>query len=347
MRLHSFIEKHLLKRTGISYLLYPLSLLYLAGHRIKQAKDRRNQYKAPLKVISIGNLTAGGSGKTPLGMELAVWLRNNGFDIAVSHRGYKGKHEKQPLLVTGNTIISPKTLGDEACLYATTLKDIPLLIGRDRVQVARILQEQIPGTQILILDDSFQNMKLFHDIDIVVISAEMGLGNGFCLPAGYLREPLSNLHKNHFVVLLSKNGSLPDHKLTAQIRARTSNLYFANLVPGDIKNYAGDSVDPGKLREKHLLLVSGIGNPASFEDTVRSVGLSWRKHLRYPDHYSFDDVADILAEACDYILCTQKDILKLGRHQSLRHKLRYIELALQWQDDSFERDLLQALKGLA
>lgn len=347
MRVHSFIDQHLLKRTGISYLLYPLSLLYLAGHRIKQAKDRLEQYKAPLKVISIGNLTAGGSGKTPLGLNLVSFLSEKGFITAISHRGYRGHNEKGATLVQPGLEISPQTLGDEACLYATSLPNTTLVVGNDRVQAARLLEQQKPDIQILILDDSFQNKKLFHDIDIVVISSEMGLGNGFCLPAGYLREPLSSLNHKHFVVLLSKGGSIPHHKLIAQIRARTSRLYFADLFPGYVKNYDGDVVGLDELLDKHLLLVSGIGNPASFEDTVRNVGLSWVKHLRYPDHYRFEDVSDVLDEACDYILCTQKDILKLGHHQSLKHKLRYIELALKWQDDSFERDLIQALKGLA
>ena len=343
MRLHSFIEKHLLKRTGISYLLYPLSLLYRVGHRIKQGRDLSRQYRAPYKVISIGNLTAGGSGKTPLGLELARLLSENGYRVAVSHRGYKGNLEKETVLLDSEMELSPKILGDEACLYASSLKDIPIVIGRDRVEAARLLQQKKPDTQVLILDDSFQNKKLHHDIDIVVVSAEMGLGNGFCLPAGYLREPLSSLKKGHYVVLLSKNGRTPGEALVSQLRSRTERIYFADLVPGELKAYNGEPTQKEELTGKKLLLVSGIGNPASFEETVCSLGLEWIKHLRYPDHYSFDDVSEINREASDYILCTQKDVIKLALHNELRGKLVYIELGLKWKNEGFVRDLLASI----
>jgi tetraacyldisaccharide 4'-kinase len=203
MQTQNLIQRHLLRRSILSYLLFSFSVLN-AFLQIMHRKyyqwfpSRRKQFK-PL-VISIGNIVSGGSGKTPFTLFLAGILQKQGFKLAVSHRGYKGAFERENRLISNRTqvLTDAPFAGDEAYLLAEKLSGIPVVVGKNRSVSLQILQQNYPDLDIVLLDDSFQHLQVAHDLEIVLFQASVGLGNGFLLPAGFLREPVSALKSGRF-----------------------------------------------------------------------------------------------------------------------------------------------------
>ena len=210
----SLVQKHLIKRSVLSYLLYPLSVPNYLVQVLRRKYIKALPSNGRAKILSVGNIVCGGSGKTPVTIALAKALAARGFRVAVSHRGYKGQLENRPQLISDRKGLisglpgsgeSPYELaGDEAMLLAKELKGIPVVVGKARRQAIRIVNTHFPDTDIIILDDSFQHLKVKHDADVIVFSDEVGIGNGFLLPAGYLREPLSSIKPEHIVIINCK-----------------------------------------------------------------------------------------------------------------------------------------------
>ena len=314
--MQKLIEKNLYKKSLLSYLLWPLSLVYSCVLVLRR-KLYSNGYRSRCQIISVGNIVSGGSGKTPVTIFLAKHLQKQGKKVAVSHRGYKGKFEKENKLISDEIEVFDfaKDAGDEAFLLATKLPGIPVIAGRNRKKSIRILEEKHPDLEYIILDDSFQHLKVQHDLDFVVFNALGGVGNGFVLPAGILREPLAALIYSDYIVINGK-GEIP-----VKIQK-----YKKPILRGDyqIKRFSdlnGNEMQPtGKLA-----LLSGIGLPKSFENTILKAGLYFEKHFRFPDHYDFQNSeiikqisADVKLEKIDYLLTTEKDFAKL---QFIEHNL--------------------------
>lgn len=296
-------------------------------------------YRAPYKVISVGNLTLGGSGKSPLTIALAKALREKGFHLAISSRGYQaGWEEKGGIIHDGKSFVAKlEDAGDEAWMLASALKNIPVYVGRKRREILKIAESQTPD--IVILDDALQHLKVARDLDLVVFDASIGLGNGFCLPAGYLREPLSALPDKALIIINSKNGVLPSDKLISTLKAKGNPLYYVQSGAGAIHSADG-ILTLSELAGKSISLVSGIAQPFSFEESVRSLGLDFDKHYAYSDHHAFEDKASLdtlLTNTSDYLLCTHKDAVKLQRYNVLKDKLLWLELVVELPDDLVER----------
>jgi tetraacyldisaccharide 4'-kinase len=314
--MQKIIEKNLYKKSLLSYLLWPLSLLF-SCILILRRKLHSDGYRSRCKIISVGNVVSGGSGKTPVTIFLAKNLQNKGKKIAVSHRGYKGKFENENKLISNeNEIFNfAKDAGDETYLLATKLPGIPVIAGRNRKKSIQILEEKYPDLDYIILDDSFQHLKVQHDLDFVVFNAIGGVGNGFVLPSGILREPLSAIQYSHYIIFNGK-GEIP-----VQI-----NKYNKPVLRGHYKIKRFSDKDGVEIKPAgNLALLSGIGLPKSFENTVHQAGLHFEKHFRFPDHYDFQNQeiinqisADVKLEKTDYLLTTEKDFAKL---QFINHDL--------------------------
>ncbi|MDO9578726.1 MAG: tetraacyldisaccharide 4'-kinase [Candidatus Cloacimonadales bacterium] len=314
--MQKLIEKNLYKKSLLSYLLWPLSLVY-SCILILRRKFHFGGYRSRCKIISVGNIVSGGSGKTPVTIFLAKHLQNNGKKVAVSHRGYKGKFEKENKLISNEREVFDfaRDAGDEAYLLASKLLGIPVIAGRNRKRSIRILEEKYPELEYIILDDSFQHLKVQHDFDFVVFNAIGGIGNGFVLPAGILREPLVALKYSDYIVFNGK-GEIP-----AKIQKCKKPILRGDYNIKRFSDEAGNEMKPtGKLA-----LLSGIGLPKSFENTILKAGLPFEKHFRFPDHYDFQNKeiikqisADVKLEKIDYLLTTEKDFAKL---QFIEHDL--------------------------
>ena len=314
----NIIHKHLKKKSLLSLILVPFSLLWTIILILRRDWFHSHPGKrADIKIISVGNIIAGGSGKTPLTLFLANLLQQNGRKIAVSHRGYKGSYEFNTKIISDYSGLLPSSekAGDEALLLAEKLPGIPICVGKNRWESIQLLIRNFPELEYIILDDSFQHLKVQHDLDLVIFKMPNPLGNGFVIPAGILREPVSAL-RDADMIIINGEGKLP--KCFQK---------FNNIIRGDyricgIYKNNQNLIGLEHLQDKRLGLISGIADPVSFENTLQKLNLSWVFHLKYPDHYKFNLDQDHLQieklirdKQINYLITTEKDFTKLKHYR--------------------------------
>lgn len=310
------------------WLLIPFATLYASlvwGRReFRRIGFIRPRSVSGLAVISIGNLTVGGTGKTPLVIGLARGLLDRNVRVAVVSRGYGAMGRGTgPLLVSdGNSpLVGTDLAGDEPVMIASAVSAV-VIVSRNRYLGARLAKERY-GAQVVILDDGFQHLTLKRDADIVLLDAADPFGNGWTLPAGRLREPLSALREADLFLFVHRGiegvRPIPD-RLAALLRAFRPEAAVMNGVLRLQSIRSGGSSERQEvewLRGRRVLLVSGLANPDAFEAEVGGRGAEIATHLRFPDHhlYSADDVDRIhqgLDETgADTLLTTAKDEVKL------------------------------------
>lgn len=339
MKRASFAHRHLLNRSHLSYLLYPVSLCY-AGYMLFRRKYLfRKPYRPSFKVISIGNLTSGGSGKTPISIALAKALSEKGFRVAYSSRGYKSMLEKGAHLIfkEGKLLVENSIAGDEALMAAALLGGIPVFCGKDRILVAKKAEELKPD--VLILDDGFQHLKIARDLDLVVFDSSVALGNGFVLPAGYLREPLSAIKGDALAVVHQKPTAEWNVALEKKLEEAGKRVYKVQSVVGNLV-YKGQKVGREFLEGKTVTLLSGIAMPHSFEASVKAKGISWEEHLAMKDHQDYaSKMLGLRLDGLktDYILTTAKDAVKLqGRYDD---KLLVLQMETKLSEELIDKAL--------
>jgi tetraacyldisaccharide 4'-kinase len=276
--------------------------------RLAYAMRLARSHRAGVPVIVVGNLTVGGSGKTPLVMWIAEHLHAMGFSPAIVSRGYGGSAEAP----REATIASdPLEVGDEPMLLARR-SGCPVWVGPDRVAVIAALRAQHPDCNVLILDDGLQHYRLARDIEIAVVDGR-GFGNGLLLPAGPLREPPSRLRSVHAVIAHDID------KAELQRYAGTKPL-FAMTLQGDEAHRATDARERRSLRKfagQRVHAVAGIGDPARFFRYLERFGVQPVAHP-FPDHHPF--VAEDLEFGDeDPVLMTEKDAVKCKRFAKPHH----------------------------
>lgn len=301
-------------RSWISWLLIPFSLLYQIAVILRKViyaigLKKTRQFSVP--IIVIGNITVGGSGKTPLAIWLVNQLKNYGFQPGLVSYGYGGKTKNQPQGVTPNS--DPRLVGDEAILLART--GCPIVVGVDRPTAIEHLLKNF-SCNIVISDDGLQHYSLSRDIEIAIIDSDRRFGNGLCLPAGPLREPKSRLNTVDFLI-------------TKQ------------LCPVDIYQLKNPEkkINLEELQGKTIHAVAGLGNPESFFHQLKLLGAKVIKHS-FPDHY-FYQKQDFQFRDNKIILMTEKDAVKCSQFDDER--LFCLSAALE-VPEKFQRDFLQQLE---
>jgi tetraacyldisaccharide 4'-kinase len=278
----------------IAYLLWPVSLLYrlliFLRRKLYQLQLlKTTRFSVP--IIIVGNITVGGSGKTPLVIEIADFLKKKGWRPGIISRGYGGKANHYPCRV--HTKSNPREVGDEPLLMIRHT-ECPTIVDPKRSRGVKTLLGKT-NTNIVISDDGLQHLALGRNIEIAVIDGQRRFGNGFCLPAGPLREPVSRLKTVDFIVTKGK----------AQPNEFEMNLipeYFYQLI--QIENHKKSDYFYGK----NLHAVAGIGNPEQFFSSLRSLGLTIIEHP-FPDHHYFKP-RDFNYGHDAVILMTEKDAVK-------------------------------------
>ena len=285
-------------RSPLRILLLPFGLLFgLLVHlrRLFYRYGLLESTKLPVPVVIVGNITAGGSGKTPLVMALAKALSDLGLHPGIVSRGYGGR-ASGPIPVEESS--SPEDVGDEPILLRKT--GFPVWVGRKRGQAAQKLLDAHPECDILIGDDGLQHYALRRDFEIAVIDASRGLGNELLLPAGPLREPPARLKQVNAIVL--NGGEFPTEGPVPTFSMRLSGNRFINLDHPEISANAAD------FSGKCIHAIAGIGNPDRFFAHLSALGLQFTPHP-FPDHHPYR-AEDLEFENCDIILMTEKDAIK-------------------------------------
>lgn len=253
------------------YLLLPLTAVFCLLSAVQRWRDKRRQVQHPVPVVVVGNLTAGGTGKTPLVIWLVEQARVLGFNPGVVSRGYQRQ---------GNT------LGDEPTLIQQRTQ-VPIVVGHERNQAIQHLLQQYP-CDLVIADDGLQHYCMGRDVEICVVDGQRRFGNGWCIPSGPLREPVKRLQRCDVVLV---NG------VDMQMHGDT----LVNLATGmrqPLGEFAGQSVH----------VVTGIGNPQRFMQRLEQAGLQVIAHI-FPDHHAFH-AADVQFNDAYPILMTEKDAVK-------------------------------------
>jgi tetraacyldisaccharide 4'-kinase len=289
-----YLERHWQSTTFMTLLLWPLAGLYCAIVALRRALYRLGlltSIQLPVPVVIVGNITVGGTGKTPIVIALAKQLAAAGLRPGVITRGYRGRGTTWPVLVQAD--MDTDEVGDEAVLLARHCPG-PVAAGPDRVAAARLILAQHP-CDVIISDDGLQHYRLRRDIEIAVIDGARRFGNASCLPAGPLREPISRLRKVDIVIT---NGSPRAGEWGAQLQPRA----FVDVRTGR-QRVAADHFD-GRV----VHAVAGIGHPQRFFTLLAALGVVAHPHP-FPDHYRFSREA-LRFPPGTAVIMTEKDAVK-------------------------------------
>lgn len=286
----------------ISMLLWPLSVLYRIGAFIHGKSRAKRGVQVKATVISVGNITAGGAGKTPVVKALARAYTEKGERVAILTRGYGSTAENHQIQVTSDH--SAEQVGDEAVeLFRADVAE-QIWVGKNRIESAKSAVNR--GATMIILDDGFQYRALQRDINILVIDGGYGLGNNLCLPAGPLREGLKQIHRADFALIANP------------VEGQEIELDIPQLPVRIIM----DKRKLGSMKERAIVAFCGIGIPDKFFRALNEAGLNLKATKRYADHYAYKetDIAELKSLAQKYdalLMTTAKDAVKLPEDMDL------------------------------
>jgi tetraacyldisaccharide 4'-kinase len=295
------IERLWYSKNTISILLLPLAWLFRAAILLRRQMYRlHNRFRSPLPVpvIVVGNITVGGTGKTPLVIWMAGFLSANGFSPGIISRGYGGSADVWPQSVTSRS--DPAKVGDEPVLIATHCA-CPVFVAPQRMEAAKALLGEYK-CDVLISDDGLQHYALMRDIEIAVLDGVRGIGNGYCLPAGPLREAAHRLKQVDYVIVnggQSEVRDFLDNEYTMQLKAqRVVNLALSNITRA-LEDFRGQTI----------YAIAGIGHPRRYFDMLNEQGLDIVARV-FPDHYGYTP-ADLEFVGETAVLMTEKDAIKI------------------------------------
>lgn len=364
----SFLERAWSKRATWLWILWPLSLIYqFIATRNKRNKLAKQKPVSDIPVIIVGNISVGGTGKTPFLIALCKHLQSQGNRPGIISRGYGGKAERYPLSVVADT--SPASAGDEPVLLAQRT-GCPVIVDPDRVKALQALVAE-HDVDIVLSDDGLQHYALPRNLEICLVDGQRMLGNGLCLPAGFLREPPNRLRSVDFVVI--NDAPLPpvdlendeadttginvgqvtaDQQraaLAAESGAQLANIYSTSVVPtnlinlatGEKRPFAGAPFNMGT----RLHCVTGIGNPDRFHKLLQQLPYPVTPHI-FPDHHPFgaEDLDALGIDSTQPIVMTEKDGIKCRNFAAAN--FWYLEINMELDPNllaAFDARLQQAI----
>jgi len=340
------------KRWGFLYPLVGLSEIFytkaMAYRTRRFLRGRCARVKLPVSVVSVGNITVGGTGKTALAVYLARGFAERGFSPSVLTHGYFSRVEGVARLDSSSGRLDFRTYGDEPILMAEALNGIPVWVGRDRASSGRSAVEA--GSDVLILDDGFQHLRLWRDVDIVCFNAHVGVGNGSLLPCGPMREQMTSLGRADAVAYIGGGDGASEvsavaaeHGLFGPIRASYVARGFRNVRTGEL-------VGLDEFGFSRVGAFCGIAVPYGFFEALEGMGLGlvWRKVFRDHHVYRASELLRAVGEAesagAEAVVTTQKDGVKISPEWLNGRRLDVWELVVELSVES-EKELWEWLLG--
>lgn len=333
-------------RGGIGWVaLVPLSLgfsLFVRGRNLLYDRRLLPIERPTLHVISVGNLTVGGTGKTPTVLWLAQALQQRGYRVGILTRGYKGENAGITLVGTkGQPRVTPAAVGDEPVMLARTFSGV-VIAGRDRAAAARFARTHF-ALDVVVVDDGFQHRRLDRDIDLLLVSGLQGAGNGWLLPAGPFREPPAAIRRADAVIITKSEGS---RQCDWPGVANGTPLFY-----GALKSTGLVTPVQRQWRElplaflvgKRVLALSGIADPTPFYRAVREWDADIAEVMEFPDHHVYTQAdwqaISLASQKFDLVVTTEKDLVKLEQFPFASGKL----VALRARMEIEHEDALLAL----
>lgn len=320
-------------------ILAPFSLVYGLGVMCRLWAYRLGLFgrrRLPGFVVSVGNLTTGGTGKTPAVIMLAKWAQAEGKKVAVLSRGFGGRYRDQVLAVSdGNRVLAdPRAAGDEPCLLAEKLPGIPVVLSRKRYRAGLFAHHRF-GSDFFILDDGFQHLELKSDLAFVLLDVDRPFGNGHLLPWGPLREPIGQLHRADALILTRFNFSPSGHAALRHMKEKFPEIpvFCAGHFPERIVfPHTGQDKAPAFLEGKRVLAFAGIARPERFGETLRALGAEVAFFKAFRDHhvYKREEVQTLIqmkeAYRAQYVVTTEKDWVKVGALNETYGEIGYLNI---------------------
>ena len=318
----------------IRYLLYRIGFL--------------PRFPLGVQVISIGNVTAGGTGKTPVTEIFARTLASEGRKVAILSRGYRRKEAPfwqrmftqvvtPPLVVSDgrHVLLDAATGGDEPYMLASNLPGVAVVVDRNRVKAGRYAIKRL-GCDTLILDDGFQYQKLKHSVEVVLVDSTNPFGNGNMLPRGILREPARNLKRADIIFLTKCRGDVSAVKEEVRKYNTTAEIVECNHTPRVLKDVWSREEYPLEwLQGKTTCTLSGIASPKGFENSLRHLGAKVVWCERYADHHRYDSSEILYAlnrtadMGADALVTTEKDAVRFPRFETVPVRCLYLRIAIE------------------
>ena len=338
-----------------------LSRLYSLAMRLRALLYRRgliSRRRLRNPVISVGNLTVGGTGKTPFVAYLAGVLKKAGYQPVILSRGYRGKAEHSTLVVSDgkDVLCGPESSGDEPFLLAGQLPGVRVAVGKDRHRSGSLVEQDAAGRVIHILDDGFQHQRLKRNLDILLVDATDPFGGGQLLPAGRLREPLAAMGRADLVVITRSHmmGEIDD--LEAVIRRHnklTPISYFYHDAVGvfDLKNRT--KFRTRDFMGRRIIALAAIGNPGIFVQDLEHYQMDVRRRILFPDHHPYsqsdlDQALESLEEhGAEALMTTEKDAVRLQALEFGAGQIFVLKIeALPEDAAEYQKFLLDEVAGL-
>jgi len=337
-----------------SWMIYPLVLLRGLGY--SRGVIRRRQLSIP--VISIGNISLGGTGKTPMVERIARVFSNEGRRVVILTRGYKGSAQEKTLVVSrgARVLAGPREAGDEAFMLARNLTSVGVIVDKDRFRSGKVAMKDL-GAQALILDDGFQHLALQRDLDVVLIDAAEPFGYGRLFPRGLLREPLKGLSRADIMVIVQGAESCDLERLRGTLRRynRQAPIFVGRRRPLCLVALPGESEQKLEgIRGQRCVAFCGIASPHAFLSLLASLGAEVIRSFSFPDHHPYtpEELHQIVegakAAGAQLILTTEKDAVRLPVDLlSLPLVLSYLRMEIQLSEEEAFFSLLKKRAGLS
>ena len=324
--------------------------------------------RLPCRVISVGNLSVGGTGKTPMTIYLARLIQDLGKRAVIISRGYKGRAEKAGGIVSDGKalLMGPETAGDEPYMMAEKLKNMPVIVGKNRFEAGMLAVRRFKP-DILLLDDAFQHLKLGRDLDLVLLDCRRPFGNGHLLPRGIMREPVSALSRADALILTRSNVVLDHrsahHRLKSYALTADIPVFKALHVPYiykvikkeprfSVKSSSGvPSFSLEFLKDRKAFVFSGLADNDNFHRTVHRLDCFISGSMEFPDHHAYSgaDIQNIIEMArqvkADCLVTTEKDYVRISHKNTYPVDLVVLGIEIDFGDetDAFHRFLQSKL----